>query len=154
MSLRCLALLLSFILMAGCAQQAARTTTAPIPAPSRAVAAPDARAIDAEVARILGGQHSPMPPVQHVQRDAGSQVAVINAKNDTAYRLTLLYSGATSQRLALAPRESGTVRIQAGDYVVAASVEGSGNIRPFAGRQKDEGGRYEVSWFIVTRPAP
>lgn len=145
------AMLLS--ILAGCAQKSSRSVDNTPPQPPRAVAAPDARNIDAEVAQILGGQYSQMPPVQQIQRDAISGVAEINAKNDTAYRLILLFSGATSQRLSLAPRESNTVRIQPGDYLVAASVEG-GNVRPFAGRQKYEGGRYQVSWYIVSRPAP
>lgn len=150
--------LLCAVAIAGCAQNAQRQTqmAAPVATPqpaARAVAAPDSRAIDAEVARIMAGQFSQMPPVQQVQRSVSSVTEIVT-RNDTSYRLVLLFSGATSQRLNLAPRETGTVRVQPGDYAVAASVEGASNVRPFAGRQTYEGGRYQSTWYIAPSARP
>lgn len=126
-------------------QGPARSPTPPEAAP---VAAADARAIDAEVARITAGRHSQMPPAQQTQRVAGGQVTEIVAVNDTSYRLILLYSGPTSRRISLAPKETGAVKVQPGDYAVAARVEGAKNVDPFAGRQRFEGGRYSNNWYI------
>lgn len=150
------------LLVAGCAQPgkvgdgapaaaqgAAARPTAPVPR-----AAPDAAAIDAEVARILAGSHGAMPPLQAVQRQpAGSGAAEIRTQNQTPYVLVILYSGPTSQRLTLKPQESAQLPLAPGPYAVAAKVEGAGNVRPFAGRQDIAAGTiYSSSWLIRTTP--
>jgi hypothetical protein len=161
-----LALALALALAAGCAPTTGRWPGSPaagpgLQAPRPAavpaalqgpppVAAADASAIDAEVARILAGSHSTMPPLQPVQPVAAASVAVIRADNQTPYVLVLRYSGPTSQRLSLKPQESAQLRLAPGTYSVAATAESAQGVRPFAGVQQIQGGSYASSWIIRT----
>ncbi len=114
------------------------------------VAAADASAIDAEVARIMAGSHAAMPALRPVQPVATASVALIQAENQTPYVLVLRYSGPTSQRLSLKPQENAQLRLAPGTYSVAATAEGAVNVRPFAGVQQIQGGSYASSWMIRT----
>lgn len=127
--------------------------TAPIaptqPAPQQATPSPDARQIDAQVATIIAGEHSPLPPAQRVRSDPAAQVADMVTKNNTQHTLTVLYSGPTSQRVVLAPQTSRKVLLGVGTYQVAATVD-SPSVIPFAGRDDIRGGGYDNTFYIET----
>ena len=126
-----------------------QTTSAAVPVVRQATPSPDARQIDAQVATILAGQHSPLPPAQHVRSNPASQVAEMVTKNNTQYTLTVLYSGPTSQRVVLAPQASQKVLLSVGTYQVAATVNSS-SVVPFAGRDEIQGGGYDNTFYIET----
>lgn len=156
--LAALMLLVLAFMLAACAQPGARPAAAAAPAAAPVapapVAAPDARAIDAEVAAIMAGRHAPMPAPQALSRDAGSNVSEVRSTNATAYRLVLLYSGPTSQRLVLEPGAEGQVRLAPGTYRVSARVgDASANVTPFAGTRQLEAGSYTSRWVIESKAA-
>ena len=59
------------------------TSGYPVPSSSPVVPSADARKIDAQVATILAGEHSPLPPSQQIRTDTKSQVAEMITKNNT-----------------------------------------------------------------------
>lgn len=118
----------------------------PTPQPSA-----DAKQIDSEVAKILAsGNYGvlPAPTLQAVNPNA--RHVQITTKNDTEYVLTILYSGPTSKRMVLPPRQSETLVIGAGKYSVVAKVESS-NVQPYAGTTDyPDGSSYSSSFYIRT----
>ena len=118
------------------------------PAPPQAD--PNAKAIDAEVADILSGEHGQLPPAQKL-RGNSSGIVSIQVKNDTAHTLTVLYSGPTSKKSVLAARKSETVTLSAGPYSVAARVDDP-SVIAFAGKDTLAGGDYSNTFYIVTSP--
>jgi len=122
----------------------ARAEKAPAPpAPD-----PNAKAIDAEVAKIMAGDHSQLPPAQKLSSN-NSGVATIKVTNDTAHTLTVLYSGPTSKKSVLSAHQSENVSLTAGNYSVAASVNDP-SVIPFAGTDTVSGGHYTNQFYIVT----
>ena len=115
----------------------------------RAIPSPDSKKIDAEVAAIMAGNHNPLPPAQRVQADPTATVAELVTKNNTKYNLTVMYSGATSQKLILPPGASKTVVLGIGLYKVAASVDAA-SVIPFAGQDNIQGGKYQNTFYIET----
>jgi outer membrane protein assembly factor BamE (lipoprotein component of BamABCDE complex) len=120
----------------------------PLPSPS-----PDVRQIDSQVATILAGEHSDLPPAQQIQADPSAEEAEIAIKNNTQYNLTVLYSGPRSSRVVLAPQDTRTVVLKVGSYQVAATVD-STDILPFAGKDDVNGGGYDSTFYIETVTAP
>ena len=114
---------------------------------------PDPRQIDVQVATVLAGEHSELPPAEQVRSEPSAQSAQIAIKNNTEYSLTVLYSGPTSRRVVLAPQDTQTVVVAVGSYRVAATVD-SASVLPFAGRDDLEGGDYDSIFYITTVTAP
>ena len=109
----------------------------------------EARKIDAEVDAILAGQHSPLPPAQHVRPDPYARVATMAIQNNTGHTLTVQYSGPSSQQMVLEPHEKRTITLAIGAYKVAATVN-SPSVLPYAGRDTLSGGQYQNTFNIET----
>lgn len=124
---------------------AAKSRAAQAAAPQ---ADPNAKAIDAEVAGILSGEHGKLPPAQKL-RGNSSGIVSIRVKNDTTHTLTVLYSGPTSKKSVLAARQSATITLSAGPYTVGARVDDP-SVIPFAGTDTLSGGDYSNTFYIVT----
>ncbi len=118
------------------------------PQPAAPRADPNAKAIDAEVAGILSGEHGKLPPAQKLRGNT-SGIVSIKVKNDTAHTLTVSYSGPTSKQSILAARQSETINLAAGPYSVAARVNDP-SVIPFAGKDTLSGGDYSNTFYIVT----
>lgn len=110
--------------------------------------AADKKIIDLSVSNIFAGEHGSLPGMDKTSYST-SGINTISIKNDTQYRLTLLYSGPDSKRLVLSPGASGSVTLPNGTYRVAASVAAA-NVRSYAGTESLTGGGYEVSYYIST----
>lgn len=111
---------------------------------------PQAQQIDQEVANIIAGEHGMLPPAQAVQVDPQAETAQVQLQNDTAYTLTVLYSGPTSRKAVLAPSTQEEIVLGVGDYKVAAKVS-EASVIPFAGNENLQGGRYSNTFYIQTR---
>lgn len=107
------------------------------------------RIIDIEVEDILNHEHEELPGITRVEEDDDSPTSTIVIKNNTQYRLTVMYSGSESKSIAIAPGGRGTLTVKNGRYNIAASVPPA-HIRPYAGSTTLEGGRYETGYWVVT----
>jgi hypothetical protein len=104
------------------------------------------RVIDLEVAEIARGEHGKLPPADPVQITGGTE-ADMEIENQTAYTLTVRYSGRESYRFDLSARQTRNVKLATGPYKVAATVSSPGVI-PFAGSDTLQGGRYSSKFYI------
>ncbi|MFI3296653.1 MAG: hypothetical protein R3Y59_03375 [bacterium] len=78
----------------------------------------------------------------------GSETS-IEIYNNTRYTLTLLYSGTTSKRVIISPKQYKYLSLKNGKYKVAASVNAH-NVGKYAGTEELDGGKYEVEYYIST----
>lgn len=107
------------------------------------------RLIDLEVDDILKGDVGELPDLQPLKFSNQSRMAEVEVKNDTAYTLTVRYSGPDSQKHVIPPRGTRNFSIAKGKYRVAASVEAS-RVRPYAGSEDISYDQYGSSFFIRT----
>ncbi len=107
------------------------------------------RIVDLEVARIVQGEHGELPSVDSVEVVPGRTYSVVNIHNDTAYELTLRYSGPDSFKVVFAPNEKGSVEVVVGKYNVAASVNAA-DVQNYAGKEESKGDNAEVKYYIET----
>lgn len=108
----------------------------------------DKKVIDLSVAATFAGSHGTLPEMDQVGYGGGSTSSV-SVTNNTAYTLTLLYSGTDSKRLVLSPHSTGSVRLKNGTYRIAASVSAS-DVSRYAGSETLTGGSYSVEYYIQT----
>jgi hypothetical protein len=108
--------------------------------------------IDKEVDNIFGSDHGSLPSMDKTSYSYGDSYSIISIYNNTAYTLTLRYSGNDSQSISIPSRSSRSLTLQNGNYRIAASVSAS-NVRNFAGTENLTGGSYDVEYYIQTRRA-
>jgi hypothetical protein len=113
----------------------------------------EARVVDLEVSEIFRGDHGSLPPAEEKTSVEGRAYSVVNVANDTAYPLTLRYSGPDSFKVVFAAGEKGSVEVGVGSYKVTASVSAA-HVRNYAGQEKSSGGNYEVTYYITGGFAP
>ena len=104
--------------------------------------------IDLQVASVYAGEHGELPSMDRIGYGGGAS-STISVYNNTAYTLTLLYSGPDSKRLTIPSHQTGNVTLKNGYYRIAASVSAAG-VRSFAGSENLNGGSYSVEYYIVT----
>ena len=108
--------------------------------------------VDLEVATILGRSPGQIPSPKKVSEAGNRAFSVVNIHNNTAYNLTIRYSGPDSFKVTFSPHEKGSIEVLRGSFKVAASVDAP-NVREYAGDGKSDGGNYEVEYYIVTTNA-
>jgi len=111
------------------------------------------KVIDLEVANIFKGDYGYMPPMNKTSSNRfGTTKPTTNSieiYNNTAYELTVWYSGADSKKIILPPRNRRSFTLPNGPYKVAASVKAS-NVTKYAGNERLDGGEYESEFYIQT----
>lgn len=143
-------LVVTALVLGGCAEEPGGQTTGPRQ-PASVSSSQNAAAIDQQVAAILANPHGELPPAQVVRSDPNAQIAEMQIKNDTAYVLTVLYSGPTSQSVVIAARGSQRIALAIGNYRVAAKVDAP-DVLPFAGHNSLQGGAYQNTFYIEISP--
>lgn len=108
------------------------------------------RIVDIDVNNIFNGSHNNLPGMERVEKDDDSPFSIVVVENATRYTLTVLYSGPESKSVFIPAGEKASVKIPNGQYRIAASVT-SPSVRPYAGAQSFDGGRYETAYCIVFR---
>lgn len=108
----------------------------------------DQKLIDLEVDDAFNHSHGDFPGMNRVEQDDDSPTSVVVVENCTDQMLTVYYSGLDSRTVRIAPGHKGTVTVKNGQYRIAASVPAV-HVRPYAGTQTLEGGRYEVGFYIA-----
>lgn len=106
------------------------------------------RLIDLEVEDALAHPHENLPGFERVEANDESPTSTIIIKNNTAYPLTVMYSGPDSKSVVISSGNTGTVTVENGRYKIAASVPAR-NVRPYAGLEFLEGGTYKVGFWVV-----
>jgi hypothetical protein len=112
----------------------------------------DKKLIDAQVDQTFAGSHGALPTMDRTSSGGGSTTS-ISVYNNTAYTMTLLYSGIDSKRLVISPHQRGSLRLKNGSYRIAASVNAS-DVSNYAGSETLDGGSYEVEYYISTTSVP
>lgn len=106
------------------------------------------RIIDLEVEDALNHPHENLPGFERKEADDDSPTSTIIITNNTAYPLTVMLSGTESKSIVLRSGNTGAVTVTNGRYKIAASVPAR-HVRPFAGIESLDGGRYEVGFWVV-----
>lgn len=106
------------------------------------------QAIDAEVEAIFNNDHGSLPSMDRTSYGTGSR-STISVYNNTAYTLTLRYSGNASEILTISSRDRKSITLPNGNYRIAASVDAY-NVGNFAGTENLSGGNYNVEYYIQT----
>ena len=103
--------------------------------------------IDLEVAEIAKGSHTSLPE-QHGRliRSNRSGYCEIELQNDTAYALTVMYSGPQSEKTIIPAKGKRHIRIKAGDYSIAVTTQ-QPNVVPFYGVKHLSSGKYQTSYY-------
>jgi hypothetical protein len=115
---------------------------------SNTTAQPSVLTIREEVEKIMSGKYTPLPPIQTTGVSAsGNGMAVFEVKNDTAYTLTVLFSGPTERRLELAPGASISVELLPGSYKLVGRVNAP-NVLPSYGEHLFNLGSSGVKFYI------
>jgi outer membrane protein assembly factor BamD (BamD/ComL family) len=107
------------------------------------------RLIDLEVEAIFKGDYGKLPPMNKNYYGGYSSNNKIEVYNNTAYTLTVLYSGPESKKIVLSPKQKTSVTLINGNYKIAASVNSS-SVSNYAGKENLSGGDYDVEYYIVT----
>lgn len=104
--------------------------------------------IDLEVAEIAKGNHTSLPE-QHGKliRSNRSGYCEIEIQNDTAYTLTVMYSGPQSEKTIVPAKGKRHIRIKAGNYSIAVTTQ-QPNVVPFYGIKHLSSGKYQTSYYI------
>lgn len=105
--------------------------------------------ISEEIEKIRNGEHVPFPPIQAVGGDPSrsSGTGAFAVKNDTAYTLTVLFSGPTERRLEVAPGGSISIDLLPGSYKVAARVSAP-DVSPSYGEHVFDRSSSGVTFYI------
>jgi len=104
----------------------------PVPAPQVSIA----EEVDAVV---KSGRYVALPvPIAQLGIVAPTGRAVLNVQNDTAYTLTVLFSGPGEQRVDVAPRSSSSINLISGTYRVVGRVNDT-NVLPSYGQYEFAG---------------
>ena len=106
------------------------------------------RLIELRINDVMNSSHGSLPSMDRVYEDDDSPTSTIVIENDTGYPLTVMYSGAEAREITINPGCRGMVTLKNGYYKIAAAVP-AGNIKPFAGKQELQGGRYETGFIIA-----
>lgn len=109
------------------------------------------RLIDIQVNNVFSGSYDELPELSQSGYGYGS-TSTISVYNNTAYTLTVRYSGIDSKQLIISPYQRKSVTLPNGNYKCVASI--SGNARNYAGTENLTGGSYEVEYYIVTTSVP
>ena len=104
--------------------------------------------VDLEVDAIMSGKHGKLPPPRRIGRAVARSYAVLNVHNDTAYSLTVRYSGPDSFKTVFKTQEKGSLEVLAGRYRVAASVNAA-HVRNYAGARSVRGANYQSRYYIA-----
>jgi len=107
------------------------------------------RAVDLEVADILGHRPGRLPQPRRVGNGINRNFSVVNITNSTEHTLTVRFSGVESFKVVFKPHEEGSVELLNGSYRVAATVDWP-RINPFAGTNSFNGANYVSRFFIKT----
>jgi len=102
--------------------------------------------IDREVDEIFGKDHGRLPAMDKTSQGQGS-TSRISVYNNTAYILTLRYSGTESKIIDIPSRSRQSISLSNGNYRIAASVNAA-NVRNYAGSENLTGGNYDVEYYI------
>jgi len=102
------------------------------------------RAVDLEVADILGHRPGRLPQPRRVGNGINRNFSVVNITNST-----VRFSGVESFKVVFKPHEEGSVELLNGSYRVAATVDWP-RINPFAGTNSFNGANYVSRFFIKT----
>ena len=109
------------------------------------------RLIDLEVADAVTKQlSSPLGQLPRMERIGASEASgqsEITVINETGYVLTLLYSGPSSTRVVLQPKEERYVALVTGSYKVLASVNAA-SVSQYYGTESLSSDKYEVTFYI------
>ncbi len=103
--------------------------------------------IELKVEELLRGAHNPLPGLICVEPDEDSPTSTITIGNNTAYPLTVMFSGETVESITISSGRTASITVANGEYRIAASVPPSA-IKPFAGIGTVQGGRYEVGFWV------
>jgi hypothetical protein len=96
---------------------------------------------------VKSGRYTPMPTAQRVG-SSGSGLASIKVTNNTAYTLSLVYEGISSQTLTIPARNTATIQLPAGSFRVLGRVSAPG-VLPFIGSEILGPGDSLVSRFFI-----
>ena len=107
------------------------------------------RIVDLEVGEMMRGEHGELPAADSVEAVPGRTYSVVNIHNDTAYELTLRYSGPDSFKVVFDPNEKGSVEVLVGKYDIAASVNAA-HVQNYAGKEESKGDNAEMRYYINT----
>lgn len=122
------------------------------PAPGSAAATLQAPggSISEEIEKIRTGEHVSFPPIQPIGGSpsrSSSGMSAFAVKNDTAYTLTVMFSGPTERRLEVGPGESISIDLLPGSYKVAARVNAP-DISPSYGEHVFDRSSSGVTFYI------
>ena len=106
------------------------------------------RLIELRINDVMNSSHGSLPIMDRVFEDDDSPTSTIVIENDTGYPLTVMYSGTDAREITINPGCKGMVTLKNGYYKIAAAVP-AGNIKPYAGKQELQGGRYETGFIIA-----
>jgi len=112
------------------------------------IAEAEQRLIAAKIAETLSNAHNDLPDIIHVEIDDESVTSTILIHNNTAYPLSVYYSGSETKCTVISVSGSATLTVENGEYKIAASVPPQ-HIRPYAGKTVFAGGRYEIGFWVV-----
>jgi hypothetical protein len=97
---------------------------------------------------VRSGQYSAMPaPTVNRSVNARAGHTLFNVRNDTAYDLTVMFSGATDQQLQVAPHASSSIDLAAGNYRVVGRVAAP-NVLPAYREDQFESGGMDLRFYI------
>ncbi|HEY6161180.1 MAG TPA: hypothetical protein VI112_08150, partial [Bacteroidia bacterium] len=103
--------------------------------------------IDLKVDNIFNGKYKPVPSLVNNNNAYYSKESLVSIKNDSPYRLTVLYSGPDTKEVEIEPKGVTDIRLANGTYRIAVSTNVLG-VSNFAGTQLLEGSIYELPFFI------
>lgn len=106
------------------------------------------RFIDRQVNDIMSNAHEELPGIERTAPDDDSPTSTIIVENNTAYVLTVYYSGIDSKSILINPGGRSAVTLTNGPYKIAASVPPA-HIRPYAGTTQLSGGQYKTGYWVV-----
>lgn len=104
--------------------------------------------IDLQVALVLQGDYGQLPSMSVINGKSSAQ-STIKISNSTQYKLTVLYSGPTSENVIILPGDSKHIQLKSGAYKISAFVDNY-KIRNFAGTEVINMNNYSVEYYIET----
>lgn len=107
------------------------------------------RLVDLDVDSIFNKDHDGLPGFKIIEKDDDSPTSMVDVHNKTDFILTVMYSGMDSKSVMIPPGGTASVTVTNGRYRIAASVSAA-YVRPYAGSELLAGGRYEVSFYVVS----
>jgi len=118
---------------------------------SRTSPQPPGGSVSDEIERIRNGEHVPFPPIQAIGGTSSSAspsgIGAFAVKNDTAYTLTVLFSGPTERRAEIRPGASLSIDLLPGSYKVAARVNAP-DVSPSYGEHVFDRSSSGVTFYI------